>query len=209
MEFEEGEKVLLKLTPQIWKKIRNKQFQRDFIPKYDGPFEIVKCIGNVAYKLKLPERLKLHLTFHVSFLKPYHHDPSLFEIVKRIGNVAYKLKLPKRLKIHLKFHVSFLKPYHQDPSSDKVQTKRNPPMIRVEFGKEIVSTLQDRKMGNWKNKWTEYLIRWKRTPVNEASWENHAPLWQFEDQINEYAWLNSPRMTTTSSGGGFVSPPTR
>ena len=76
LEFEEGEKVLLKLTPQIWKKIQNKQFQRALISKYDGPFEIVKRIGNVAYKLKLPERLKLHLTFHVSFLKPYYHDPS-------------------------------------------------------------------------------------------------------------------------------------
>ena len=27
-------------------------------------------------------------------------------------------------------------------------------MIRVEFGKEITSILQDRKIGNWKNKWT-------------------------------------------------------
>ena len=77
LEFEEGEKVFLKLTPQIWKKILNKQFQRGLIPKYDGPFEIVKRIGNVAYKLKLPERLKLHPTFHVSFLKPYHNDLSL------------------------------------------------------------------------------------------------------------------------------------
>ena len=60
LEFEQGEKVMLKLTSQIWKKIINKQFQRGLIPKYDGPFEVVKCIGNVAYKLKLPERLKLH-----------------------------------------------------------------------------------------------------------------------------------------------------
>ena len=66
----------MKQTPQIWKKIRNKQFQRGLIPKYDGPFEVVKRIRNVAYKLKLPERLKLYPTFHVSFLKPYHHDPS-------------------------------------------------------------------------------------------------------------------------------------
>ena len=76
LEFEEGEKVLLKQTPQIWKKIQNKQFQRGLIPKYDNPFEIVKQVGNVAYKLKLPERLMLHPTFHVSFLKPYHHDHS-------------------------------------------------------------------------------------------------------------------------------------
>ena len=130
MEFEEVKKLLLKLTPQIWKKILNKQSQRGLIPKYDG----------------------------------------LFEIVKRIGIVAYKLKLSKRLKLHPTFHVSFLKSYHYDPSSDKVQAKRNPPMIRVELGNKIVSILQDRKIGNWKNKLAIYLIHWKGTPVSEASW---------------------------------------
>ena len=169
LEFEQGEKVLLKITPQIWKKIRNKQFQRGLIPKYDGTFEVMKLIGNVAYKLKLPERLKLHPTFHVSFLKPYHHDPSL----------------------------------------DRVQEKHNTPMIRVEFSKEIASILKDRKIGNWKNKWTEYLIHWKGMPVNEASWEKGATLWQFEDQILEYTQLKSTRTSTTSSGEGFVSPSTR
>ena len=44
------------------------------IPKYDGPFEIVKRVGVVAYKLKLSERLQIHPTVHVSFLKPYHGD---------------------------------------------------------------------------------------------------------------------------------------
>ena len=58
--------------------------------------------------------------------------------MKRIGNVAYTLKLPER----------FLKPYHSDPSPNKVQAKRNLPMVRVEFSKEIASILQDRKMGN-------------------------------------------------------------
>ena len=64
-------------------------------------------------------------------------------------------------------------------------------------------------MGNWKNKWTKYLIHWKGTSVSEASWEKGATLWQFEDQINEYVRLKSTRMTTTSSGGGFVNSSTR
>ena len=83
--------------------------------------------------------------------------------------MAYKLKLPERLKLQPTFHVSFLKSYHHDPSPDRVQEKWNLPMVRVKFGKEIASILQDRKMGNWKNKWTEYLIHWKGTPVSEAS----------------------------------------
>ena len=129
--------------------------------------------------------------------------------MKCLGNVAYKMKLLERLKFHPTFHVGFLKPYHHDRSPDKVQATRNPLMIKVEFDKEIVSILQDMKMGNWKNKWIEYLIHWKGTPLSEASWEKGATLWQFEDHINEHTWLKSMRTTTTSSGGGFVSSLTR
>ncbi|GJY27825.1 hypothetical protein Tco_0403592 [Tanacetum coccineum] len=40
-------------------------------PRYMGPFEIVECVGPVAYRLKLPqEELScVHDTFHVSNLK--------------------------------------------------------------------------------------------------------------------------------------------
>ncbi|MBT1582503.1 hypothetical protein KK473_28330, partial [Klebsiella pneumoniae] len=52
----------------------NKAVHRGLIPKYDGPFKVIQKVGNVAYKLKLLERLKVHPTFHVSFLKPYYED---------------------------------------------------------------------------------------------------------------------------------------
>src|SRR5262249_14289076 len=74
LEFQIRDKVMLKLTPQIWKKINSKSTHRGLIPKYDGPFEVMKKVGNVAYRLKLPDRLTLHPTFHVSFLKPYYGD---------------------------------------------------------------------------------------------------------------------------------------
>lgn len=74
LEFKVGDKVLLKLTPQIWQKISSKTAHQGLVPKYDGPFEILKCVGNVAYRLKLLNRLKIHQTIHVSFLKPYHED---------------------------------------------------------------------------------------------------------------------------------------
>ena len=57
LKFQVGDKVLLKLTPQIWRKFRSESVHKGLIPKYDGPFEIAKKAGVVAYKSKLPERL--------------------------------------------------------------------------------------------------------------------------------------------------------
>ena len=96
LPFKEGEKVLLKLTLQIWKKIRNKQFQRGLMPKYDGPFAVVKRVGNVAYKLKLRDRLRLHPTFHVSFLKPDHYGTSLDRVQAKQNPPMIRLSSVKR-----------------------------------------------------------------------------------------------------------------
>ncbi|KAI5351342.1 hypothetical protein L3X38_004233 [Prunus dulcis] len=49
LEIKVEDKVLLKLTLQFWKKISSKVVHRGLIPKYDGPFEVIKCVGNVAY----------------------------------------------------------------------------------------------------------------------------------------------------------------
>ncbi|KAK4380988.1 RNA-directed DNA polymerase [Sesamum angolense] len=45
VEFSAGDQVLLKLTPQIWKKISSKSVHRGLIPKYDGPFEVMSKVG--------------------------------------------------------------------------------------------------------------------------------------------------------------------
>nr|GEY28738.1 putative reverse transcriptase domain-containing protein [Tanacetum cinerariifolium] len=68
LEFKVGDRVLLKVTP--WKGVVRFGKKRKLAPRYVGPFEIVECVGPVAYRLKLTQELScIHDTFHVSNLK--------------------------------------------------------------------------------------------------------------------------------------------
>ncbi|GJY82773.1 hypothetical protein Tco_0496149 [Tanacetum coccineum] len=76
LEFEVGDRVLLKVSP--WKRVIRFGKRGKLAPRYVGPFEILERIGPVAYRLRLPEELSgVHDTFHVSNLKKCLADANL------------------------------------------------------------------------------------------------------------------------------------
>nr|GFA63140.1 putative reverse transcriptase domain-containing protein [Tanacetum cinerariifolium] len=76
MEFEVGDKVMLKVSP--WKGVFRFGKHGKLSPRYIGPLEIIERIGPVAYKLELPKKLHgIHSTFHVSNLKKCLADENL------------------------------------------------------------------------------------------------------------------------------------
>ncbi|GJV75460.1 reverse transcriptase domain-containing protein [Tanacetum coccineum] len=76
LEFKVGDRVLLKVSP--WKGVVRFGKKGKLAPRYVGPFEIVECVGPVAYRLKLPQKLScVHDTFHVSNLKKCLAEPDV------------------------------------------------------------------------------------------------------------------------------------
>ena len=55
VEFEEGESVLLKLSP--WKGLTRFGKKSKLSPRYVSPFEILKRVVKVAYELALPPHM--------------------------------------------------------------------------------------------------------------------------------------------------------
>ena len=94
VSFMEGEKVLLKVSPM--KGVMRFGKKGKLSPRFIGPFEVLRRIGEVAYELILPPRLSgVHPVFHVSMLRKYIGDPSHildFSTVQLDENLTYNVE---------------------------------------------------------------------------------------------------------------------
>nr|GEW49641.1 putative reverse transcriptase domain-containing protein [Tanacetum cinerariifolium] len=83
LEFQVGDRVMLKVSPQ--KGVIRFGKQGKLNPRYIRPFKIHERIGPVAYKLELLEELSnLHNTFYVSNLRKCLSDKSLIIPIKEL-----------------------------------------------------------------------------------------------------------------------------
>ncbi|GJS44330.1 hypothetical protein Tco_0569373 [Tanacetum coccineum] len=95
LEFEVGDRVLLRVTP--WKGVVHFGKKSKLAPRYVGPFEILERIGLVAYRLRLPKELNnVHDTFHVSNLKKCLADANLHVPLDdiKVGKTLHFVKEP-------------------------------------------------------------------------------------------------------------------
>ncbi|GKB32631.1 hypothetical protein Tco_0872032, partial [Tanacetum coccineum] len=68
MEFQVGDKVMLKVSP--WKGVVHFGKRGKLNPRYVGPFNVLERVGSVAYKLELPQELsRVHNTFYLCFVE--------------------------------------------------------------------------------------------------------------------------------------------
>ena len=75
LEFQVGDNVYLKISPT--KGTMRFGFSGKLKPRYIGPFDVIRRVGELAYELALPPSLdKVHNVFHVSMIKKYVRDPN-------------------------------------------------------------------------------------------------------------------------------------
>ncbi|KAL1919526.1 uncharacterized protein VTP21DRAFT_2219 [Calcarisporiella thermophila] len=81
-KFDIGDKVMIS-TANIQLASQSQRPTRELQHKFIGPYEIIEKISAVAYKVKLPDSLRIHPVFHISLLKRFNEGPQ--EYASRIN----------------------------------------------------------------------------------------------------------------------------
>ena len=146
VQFEEGDMVYLKIQPYRQRSLENCRNEK-LAPKYYGPYEVLKKIGAVAYKLKLPSYATIHPVFHVSQLR----------------NAVGATHLPQPLLLQL---------------AADMELQVEPVDVLSIFPAQVRGSAEQ-----------EVLIKWKKLPEFEATWElfsviqEQFPCFHLEDKV--------------------------
>jgi len=90
-EFEVGKKVwLLKETTGV-------NLKKKLAPQMLGPFEIIEKVSPLAFKLKLPKKMRCHPVFHVSLLEPYYENEFEDRSNRRRRNIHLNTDLVEKI----------------------------------------------------------------------------------------------------------------
>ncbi|XP_070040926.1 uncharacterized protein [Nicotiana tomentosiformis] len=99
-----GERVLLRVFPM--KGVMRFEKKGKLSPRFIGPFDVLRHVGEVSYELALPPSLAgVHPVFHISMLRKYHGNPAHvldFSSVKLDKDLSYVEELVAILDRHVR-----------------------------------------------------------------------------------------------------------
>ena len=101
-------------------------------------------------------------------LSPKYYGP--YKVLQNIGTMAYKLDLPTSSWVHPIFHVSCLKKVIGEKIPVQTILRELDEEGKIILEPESVTETRTRQLRNWSI--SEYLIKWKKLPIEYSTWED-------------------------------------
>ena len=114
-------------------------------------------------------------------LGPKQYRP--FKVMKQLSNAVYQLEISWHWKIHNVFHANLLTPYKEMELHSPNFTRPPPDLVNGEEEFEVEKILDTRPRGRGRK--MHYLVKWKRYPTSNNSWEPRENL-HAEELIKEF-----------------------